>query len=176
MYGEFEIPYQLNAKKVKRIAQPEQAKFIESLNDEYPGLLEKQGVYIFCLRAGKGTLPWYVGKAGRSLMQEILTSDKLVKYNSILFDRTRGVPVFYFVAPKGRGKQVHGKYLPLIEETLIARAYQRNRNLANIRLVSGETWVIDGVMGGVGRRRTLAEEEREFSRIMGIEPDRKSAN
>lgn len=176
IYGEFQIPCE-SQNRVKRINRANKQQFIDNMNSEYPGLLEKMGVYVFCIRAGRGALPWYVGKTTRPLAQEILDSDKMVKYNDILHTRTRGYPCFYFLAPMSpKGKKVSTTYLPMIEELMIATAYERNPDLANVKLTSGETWCIDGVMGGEGNKRNLTEIEDEFCNIMGIKPDRRHAN
>ena len=175
VYGEFEIPYE-SQNRVKRISKANKVQFIDDMNNEHPGLLDKMGVYVFCIRAS-GTLPWYVGKTQRSLAKEILDADKMVKYNDLLHTRRRGVPCFYFLAPLSRkGKSVSSTYLPMIEELMIATAYERNRDLANIKLTSGETWCIDGVIGGEGNKRKLTKAESDFCSVMGITADRRQAN
>ena len=176
VYGEYEIPFE-SQKSVKRIRKEDKDSFMDSMDQACPGLMQKMGVYIFCIRTSGGTKPWYVGKTSRSLKQEIWTPDKLVKYNEVLFDRKRGVPCFYFLAPKSRtGRQVSEKYLPLIEEFFIATAYQRNPELINKNSTSNATWCIDGVMGGGGDIRGLETSEKNFCKIMGIEADCKEAN
>ena len=176
VYGEFDIPCE-SQNNVKRIRKQDRKSFIDGMNQNCPGLLQKQGVYVFCIRAARGALPWYVGKTSRSLELEIMDPDKLVKYNDILFPRSQGVPCFYFLAPKSKtGKQVHAKYLPVIEEYTIATAYQRNPGLVNIKSTSSAAWCIDGIMGGVGARRDLEPSEENFCKIMGIKADRKEAN
>ena len=145
------------------------------MNYEHPGILNKMGVYIFCIRASGGTLPWYVGKTSRTLAQEIMDSDKLVKYNDILYARKKGVPCFYFLAPRSpKGVKVANSHLPAIEESMIAIAYERNHELANINSTKG-SWSIDGIMGGDGGKRRLTREENDFCKVMGITPDGKQA-
>lgn len=175
VYGEFQIPCETQ-NNVKRIRNEDKKQFIDDMHEEWPGLLQKMGVYIFCIRAARGTLPWYVGKTSRSLEQEILDPDKLVKYNDVLFARRQGVPCFYFLAPKSKtGKKVSQSYLPAIEEFFIATAYERNRDLANIKSTSGYAWCIDGIMGGDGDKRELEPFEQDFCKVMDIRADRREA-
>ena len=176
VYGEFDIPFKSN-NQVKRIEKEDKKSFIDSMDQTCPGLLKKHGVYIFCIRTSGGTKPWYVGQTRRSLAEEILDADKLVKYNKVLFGRKRGVPCFYFLTPKKRNvKRVSTTYLPVIEEFCIATAKERNPELINEKSTSSFGWCIDGIMGGDGEERDLEPHEEVFCKIMGIKADRKEAN
>ena len=176
VYGEFDVPFE-KQQQVKQITGDSTSEFIKRMNGDEPGLLDKMGVYVFCIRASGGILPWYVGRTKRSLEKEIFDSDKLVKYNKVLFARKRGKPCFYFLAPKSRtGKQVSSKYLPLIEELMIVTAYNRNRELVNIKSKSGSQWCIDGIRGGEGNERELTQIESDFCSMMGLKPDKRQAN
>ena len=174
VYGEYEIPYESN-NQVKRIRRSDKTDFLSYMKDEHPGILNKMGIYVFCIRASGGTLPWYVGKTSRSLSDEILDADKLVKYNDILHTRKRGIPCFYFLAPRSpKGKTISKPHLSSIEQSMIAIAYERNHELANINSTS-RSWCIDGIMGGDGGKRKLTDEENNFCSIMGVKADRKYA-
>ena len=56
---------------------------------------EMHGCYIFALRSGKGHTPWYIGKTSKSLSDEVFTTDKLNKFNKVLFDDKKGTPVMF---------------------------------------------------------------------------------
>lgn len=58
---------------------------------------------------------------------------------------------------------------------MIAKAYERNPLLVNIKSISGDTWCMDGVMGGDGENRDLTPIEANFCKIMDIKADRRVA-
>ena len=57
------------------------------------GLSGAIGCYIFSIRAGRGSLPWYVGLAEKySFRKECFANHKLVHYNDLLAARA-GTPM-----------------------------------------------------------------------------------
>jgi hypothetical protein len=65
---------------------PDIARSIWKEADESePGLSKACGCYVYAIRAGRGIMPWYVGKAVKQTFdRECLTDHKLVRYNSVL--------------------------------------------------------------------------------------------
>ena len=126
----------------------------------------KHGCYIFSMRAGRGTRPWYVGKASSlTLEKECFSLHKINIYNNVV-GNNRGVPTLTFVIPKpsrGRTPQVE---IDEIEEYLIGFAASRNMNLANKRKLPNQKWSIQGVVpGSVGAPGAAVT---AFKTLMGI--------
>jgi hypothetical protein len=103
------------------------------------GLSGGIGCYIFSIRAGKGSLPWYVGLAERqSFKKECFTSHKLVHYNNAIAAR-KGTPLLTLVAkytPKGKIINPTGsdhRDIGFLEAMLISRCLSRNASLYNAR-------------------------------------------
>ena len=76
--GPYEIPRHVN-RGIYHIDSSNGVEFW--VNQDVAHLSEKEGCYIFALRAGMGHTPWYVGKAGTGasgggFKQEIFTTDK----------------------------------------------------------------------------------------------------
>lgn len=101
------------------------------------GLSGAIGCYIFSIRAGKGALPWYVGKAERqSFRKECFTSHKLVHYNNVVAAR-KGTPLLTLVAKYTPGKKLVGptgnghRDVEFLETLLIAHCLDRNADLCN---------------------------------------------
>jgi hypothetical protein len=153
IFGAFKIPYQLVAGNAKQITPEHASKFWEM-----PGPIsvrEKQGCYVFALRASHGFTPWYVGQATVSFHHECFHADKRDKYNRLLsggyFKPATlpiGNPVLFLVAPRG---DVHKVAVPVcddVETFLIRRAYAKNPELINKQKIEApdwENWTIAGV-------------------------------
>lgn len=106
-----------------------------------PGLSDACGCYVFAVRTGGGTKPWYVGKAVRqSFKRECLTQDKVTKYNSVLQTLERGTPLLYLYGRVKPGRTrfsapstTEHRDVPYLEKMLIALALGRNKDLVNKR-------------------------------------------
>ena len=96
------------------------------------------GLYIFSLKAGRGITPWYVGKASKqSLKKEIITSDKILKFNSVVREKS-GTPMLTLLPRHTKiklslSKIGSHKEIDIIETMLIARCLEKNPNLINIQ-------------------------------------------
>ena len=69
-------PFELKCKKqatgsAKQVTSENVKEFLAS--NEFAAVSQKQGCYIFGLRASRGFMVWYVGKATKSMKQECLT-------------------------------------------------------------------------------------------------------
>lgn len=102
--------------------------------EETGELRDRKGIYVFCVRAGKGITPVYVGKTGkRSFEYEAFADHKLANhYNPALLDG-QGTPVLFLIAhPKSKGA-VNKRLIDQLETFFIDVAYQKNPDLSNIR-------------------------------------------
>jgi hypothetical protein len=97
------------------------------------------GCYVFSVRAGRGVLPWYVGKAERqSFRSECFAAHKVNHYNNIIASR-RGTPLLTLIAkytPTNRlvkpGSSDH-RDIDFLETMIISAAIRRNPDVFNIR-------------------------------------------
>lgn len=114
------------------------------IEENAPGLSSACGCYIFSIRASRGSLPWYIGKAERqSFQKECLTPHKVVHFNNALAGR-KGKPELFFIPQVTRA----GKYraptssrrpaIRELESLLIGMAMNRNPDLLNI---AGTKWL-----------------------------------
>ena len=156
VYGPVEIPFS-QKDKIKRITQEDTKRFLADLVDKR--ISKKQGCYIFCLRAGLGFSPWYVGKATKGIHQECMQDGKIKKYNQVLFEGKKGTPVMFFILPPGEGKsKAPEKTVTEMEKFLIKNGYEKNKNIMNIHHAKDDTWTIKGVYGKYGSGKPTKEE------------------
>lgn len=100
------------------------------------------GCYVFSISSGRGTMPWYVGKAsGQVFQEECFEHHKLTHYNDVLASRERGKPcltLFVKLTPKGRlakssDREGAHKDIVFLENHLIGLCIKRNSELRNVR-------------------------------------------
>jgi hypothetical protein len=136
VFGPFELPRQKSG--LVDVSREAKREFVDEVEDTRGGLTGAHGCYVFGIAGGRGTLPWYVGKAERlSFSREVFSPSKLVHYNDVLANRDRGKPVLYLIArttPKGRFcKPASNKTVPYLETMLIGICMRRNAELRNKR-------------------------------------------
>ena len=134
VFGPFELPRQRSG--LVDVSRDAKRKLIDDLESKRIGLSQAHGCYVFGTASGRGTLPWYVGKAERlSFIREVLSPSKLVHYNDVLGDRNRGKPVLYLIAritPKGRFcRPTSNRTVQYLETLLIGICIRRNADLRN---------------------------------------------
>lgn len=104
------------------------------------GLSSARGCYVFSIKAGRGALPWYVGRAERQpFCVECQENSKIIHYDRALNAAGQGTPQLFFlpaVTPTGffKAPTKGGKEIPEIRELekyLIHMAVMRNRRLRN---------------------------------------------
>ena len=165
VYGPEEIPFS-QQKNIKRINQDDTKKFLDNLVEK--GISKKQGCYIFCLRAGPGFRPWYVGKATKGIHQECMQDGKIRRYNEVLHDGKKGTPVMFFVLPPGQGKnKAPEKTIAEMEKFLIKAAYEKNKDLINTHHAKDDTWTIKGVYGKYGSGKPK-KQEHSFRKMLNL--------
>jgi hypothetical protein len=145
IYAPIEIPFlQQTGGTAKQIRDEDVTAFWAKA---HAAVIEnKQGCYVFALRAAKGYQPWYVGKATKNFKQECFTDHKLRKYNEVLFDGRKGTPVMFFVAPSGNVSKVPEATCDEIETFLIQAAYVENPDIKNRQKTKIPEWTIEGVV------------------------------
>ena len=164
VYEPIEIPFTSGKGNAKHIDKPEKKEFLSRLNQA--GLSNKQGCYVFALRAGKGFCPWYVGKATVSMEQECM-GNAIQHYNAVLFKGIKGTPVMFVVALDGNKSKVPRKTCDDIETFLIQTALFENPDLRNIQKTKVPEWSIDGVIrANRGKPTSIAQ---VFKKMMGLD-------
>ncbi|NKM69386.1 hypothetical protein [Rhizobium laguerreae] len=137
LYGGFELPRD-HGRVI--LGDPDQRRdFWEEVEAHQYGLSDACGCYVFGIRVGGGTKPWYVGKAERqSFKRECITTDKLTKYESAMAAMGKGTPLLYFYARATKEKHQFSfpstakhRDVNYLEKLLISHALQRNKNLIN---------------------------------------------
>ena len=132
----FVIPKQANG----LIAQAALTEFWKEVDDTLQSpVSESMGCYIFSIRAGKGCLPWYVGKAEKqSFRKECFALHKLNHYNNAIAAR-KGTPLLTLVAKYTPGSRLvlpsgsEHRDVQYLETMLIANALGRNSALLNVK-------------------------------------------
>lgn len=109
---------------------------------------DRSGCYVFARRAGKGYMPYYVGKATKTFRQEVFTDHKLRKYHEVLTEGRKGTPVLFFVlhpVQKGRDNtKAIGDLEKFLIQALVAANPDGHKNKQN---TAPRPWSIRGVLG-----------------------------
>jgi hypothetical protein len=163
--GPISIPFQSFPKgSAKHIGKAE-VKAFWATNDA-KAVAEKQGCYVFALKAAKGFRPWYVGKATKSMEQECMHSHKLAHYNEVLFKGAKGTPVLFFVVLGGNKKKVSASVIDEMETFFIQTVLTKHPEIQNIQKTSVPEWTVKGVVrGGKGKPKKNAS---DFRKMMGL--------
>jgi len=164
--GPIPIPFQKNKKGLaKHISNPDAKAFWKSAAAR--AIAEKQGCYVFALKAAKGFRPWYTGKATKSMRQECLHYHKLAHYNQVLFTGKKGTPVMFFVVLEGNKKKVSSKVLDEMETFFIQTVLSKHPEILNVQKTNLPKWTVQGVVrGGKGRRK---KNTTQFRKMMGLD-------
>ena len=124
------------------------------------------GCYVFGMSAGKGIVPYYVGKTTKCFEAECFTSHKTEKYNEALSEYKRGRPVMFFVTAFKKKGKMNRKEIHLMEDFLIQVGLARNEQLLNIKGTKQERWSITHIVrGGIGKP---TKPEGKFKSMMGL--------
>jgi hypothetical protein len=126
-----------------------------------------QGCYIFAMRAGKGALPVYVGKATRSFRQECFSTDKLLKLTNAMTSYRSGTPILFLIRQERHKGKPNLKAIRALEEFLVQNALARNPDkLQNVHFTKRLSWSITGVFRTVPGKPTLAA--RTVRKVLGL--------
>jgi hypothetical protein len=161
--GPFPIPTRTTPSGAKQILIKD---FWASLTDK--SISSQKGCYVFFVGAGPGSLPWYVGKTKnqKGFEGEIFSADKINKYHSVLMERRRSAPFFYFVK-QTRHRGGSKKAIEELETYLIQTAFDRNEDLVNKQKLGKNDWIIKGCVGG--GKGSATKVSVAFRQIMGLD-------
>jgi len=164
--GPIPIPFQTQGTgSAKHISNDNVKEFWTSA--EALSISEKQGCYVFALKAAKGFRPWYIGKATKSMKQECLHHHKLAHYNDVLFKGNKGTPVMFFVVLGGAKKKVSAKVIDEMETFFIQSAVTKHPEIKNAQKTNLPAWTVKGVVrGGKGKRKPNAS---KFRKMIGLD-------
>ncbi len=165
--GPFDIEPAKGKKGGKIITGDDEKNFWK--NEGLKEISEKRGCYVFCVKASKGSVPWYVGLTKKKTMKdEALAPTKINKYNEVLADKARGTPqLFFIVADNPKPSK---KYIGEIEHYLIDIARAKNPNL---KVDKGGTQESKWKIKGIGGKGKLGPAERDFSSMMDLDKGKK---
>ncbi len=124
------------------------------------------GCYVFGIRHGRGTLPYYAGRTMKSFATECFQPHKLTKYHDALTHIRRGTPVMYFVVLEATRGRPNRNAIRALEERLIGLGIRRNQQMGNVSGTREDDIIVRGVMGSVRGRPTV--EAQAFRLMMGL--------
>jgi len=161
--GPISIDYQ-KAGLIKQIRGNHVKSFFEK--EEFQSISKKQGCYVFALKAGHGSTPWYVGKTTNSMIKECMVDGKLKCYNEILFRGIKGKPVMFFIVPLGNKNKIPAKIIDEVETFLIQSARSQNEHSKNKKKVNLPYWNIKGVIRSP--KGGPEKEAKALKKMMGL--------
>ena len=142
VFGPFDVPFEISRRgrggRPKKVVSTTTEKVFwkniaASIGDAH--LSAKKDCYVFALSAGRGAMPWYVGKTdadARTLKHEVFEKDKRTKYNGVLGGSQRRIPkMFLLVRTQQQGRL--GAAVDDLETLLIWMASHRNPDLVNLK-------------------------------------------
>ena len=109
------------------------------VDEDIPGLPDACGCYVFAIKASRGMLPWYIGKAEKQpFKKECLSHHKINHFNNAIAKRT-GKPVLFFIPQLTKNGAFRKpttstrKAITELESILIGMALTRNSSLLNAK-------------------------------------------
>ena len=129
---------------------------------------DRIGCYVFSLRTGRGSKPYYVGMTVSSFKGEVFQYHKILDHYQQIVKRHKGTPTMTFVSlVNGRGRPPES-VIGELEQYLIWKAYKRNKNLSNKKDLPRTRWAIKGVVGLQDGRGAPPKPAAEFKRLFGF--------
>lgn len=114
-------------------------EYWERIDDDIPGLSDACGCYVFSIKASRGMLPWYIGKAERQpFKKECLSHHKINHFNNAIAER-RGIPVLFFIPQLTKAGSFRKpttstrKAINELESILIGMALAKNSDILNAK-------------------------------------------
>ncbi|WP_146662916.1 hypothetical protein [Enhygromyxa salina] len=160
--GPFEVPVERlkGGRQIDRSSLPD---FWATLG----ALAETKGCYTFGMKAARGYMPIYVGKATKSFRQECFGKHQRADhYNPALLQYLRATPMLFLVAQKTSRGKPGLKEIGELEKFLIQVGVARNPHLSNVHHTKQDTWSIDGVIRAAGG--TSSRSSRAFKAMMKL--------
>ena len=128
---------------------------------------DKIGCYIFSLRTGRGSMPYYVGRTWNSFEGEIFQSHKVSDHYQSIIKHHKGTPTFTFVSLVNRQGPKPETVIQELESHLIRMAYTRNPRLSNKQGLPKTRWEIKGVTGVQDCRGAPTKTVCDFKNLLG---------
>jgi len=138
IFGPFTIPTRSISNRSRWLEDGNIRHFWDLLQEENMDLFKACGCYIFAIKNGKSTKPFYVGKSQKlDFKSEVFTAHKKSIYKEVI-PRERGTPVMFFIArTTANGKfskpSNNHKDIDFLETLLIGDAIRKNSDLCNIK-------------------------------------------
>lgn len=159
--GPFLVPF-TNNPGGKLISDPDVMSFWKS-HSKYS---KRRGCYIFGMKTGRGAMPGYVGKTGKSFKKEAFGLHQLKKYHEFMTEYAKGHPILFFVmTPKSKGTPNHKK-IREVEKYLIDLSMTRNPNLRNKQDTDTPDWGIQGMVRG--KKGKTSSGTKDMRKMLGI--------
>lgn len=140
VYGPFEVPRIRGDRRAIDSDRQRLRDWWERLNEDCGiPLSQALGCYLFSIQAGKGALPWYVGKTESAFEDECFKPHKLVAFHKAMGMVARGTPHLTLlpnITPQGRlvrQSRNEQRQIIFLEEYLIDECVVRNPQLLNSR-------------------------------------------
>ena len=150
------------------------AGFWANIDEEIAeGLSGAIGCYIFSIRAGKGSRPWYVGMAEKqSFKKECFTPHKINHYNNAIANR-KGTPMLTLIAKYTKNDKLVSptgslhRDIQHVETMLIGSCLRKNPDLQNKRDTKlFRDMIVRGVLNDVKGKPTASISD--FKNLIGI--------
>ena len=162
----FRVPVKIYEKGGRTIDN-DQLKEIAKTESEFGDFLNRNGVYIFSIRAGRGCKPWYVGKSEKSnFLGEAFNTRNRTALNDLIMSRKGTLEISFVTQEYVRGKP-NARNIGEIEYLLIGHAAERNSDLLNVQnKYQSDDFSIKNVYNDGKKAKTKAE--KEFRALMGL--------
>jgi hypothetical protein len=165
VHGPFEIPAQVGKKGSKIIGKDDVKNFWKS-DEGLEKIAGHVGCYVFAVKAGRGSMPAYIGKTTKSFEKEALTNANRSKYNEYMSHYVaRGKPVMFFLSYLRKPGPINEKHIDELETFLTQVAVARNEKLINAQKAKSPRWNISGVLRSSARRPS--ESATKFKELFG---------
>jgi hypothetical protein len=170
-FGPFDIP-----RPIGQAGDRWHSKFWRDVEEYWEGLSAANGVYIFSIRHGAKSVPWYVGKtcSDKGFCGEVFQSHKLKIYREVTKGR-KGYPQLHLIAKVEETRENFcrysdrsGRQIDQLETYLIGMGLTKNSEMQNDKKTSfHRSLEITGVIGPryKGARTTDA---RTLRRVLGL--------
>ena len=163
VHGPFPIPRQKN--RLLDASSTAKNEFWKAVNKTEPALSEACGCYVYCVRARRGTLPWYVGRTAKATFRsEALGAYQVNHYNNTIQGKNGVQPQLFFLAketPAGRfAKPSVNSHddIEFLETFLFGIALSRNPNLRNSKHTRFlRNLIVAGIINSPARRPSPSE-------------------
>lgn len=165
-FGPVEVPTE--KRNAGRAIKKDLTEFWASHED----IASQVGCYVFSIKTGRASIPFYVGMTTKSFERECFTDHKLKHYTDTLSDYRRGKPQMTFITcqlPRTQPSKKMVEAIVELETFLIQTAVRSNPDLRNSKGAHGPDWGIQGVVRAMRGRRTTSQ--ASLARMLHLSDD-----